>query len=91
MTKFVVEKNFCIIFQAFGTYFLDEIMNRNLGYLIHQHSIDHYIPNLVEEFYNSFTYEDIDHHTHIININKREEMKVVNLQLYRIWPESLLL
>ena len=80
MTKFVVEKNFFSIIQVFGTYFLDEIMNWNWGYLIHQGSSDDYIPSLVEEFYNSFTNIDIDHHTHRIHIYWRGEMKVVDLQ-----------
>ena len=55
MMKLVIEKNFFAIFQAFGTYFLEEIMNRNWGYLINEGSFEHYIPTLVEEFYNSFT------------------------------------
>jgi len=69
MTKFDIEKNFITIFQAFGKYFLEEIMNRKWGYLIHDGSTDHYIPSLVEKFYNSFTNFDIDNHDHRIRIN----------------------
>ena len=56
-------------------------MNRNCDYLIHEGSTDHYISNLVEEFYSSFTNNDIDDHAHSIYINWIGEMKVVDLQL----------
>jgi len=69
MTKFVAEKNFFTIFQTFGMYFLEEIMNRNWGYLIQKGSFDRYIPSLVEEFYDSFTNNDIDYHAQRIHIN----------------------
>ena len=81
MTKFVTKKNFFIIFQIFGTYFLEKITNRNWGYLIHEGSTDRYISNLVEEYYNNFTNNDIDNHAHMIHINWREERKVMDLQL----------
>ena len=81
MTKFVAKKNFFTIFQAFGTYFLEEIMNRNWGHLIYEGSTDHYIPSLVKEFYNTFTNKDIDNHAHRIHINWRGERKVMDLQL----------
>ena len=81
MTKFVAEKNFFIIFQAFYTYFFEEIMNRNLGCLIHKGSFKHYIPSLVKKIYNSFTNNDIDNHAYRIHINWRRETKVLNLQL----------
>jgi len=55
MMKFVAEKNFFIIFQDFDMYFLEEIMNRNRGYLIHEGNTNYYISSLVEEFCNSFT------------------------------------
>ena len=63
MTKFMPEKNFFTFFQAFSTYFLEEIMHKKI-YLIHQGTTDHYIPNLVEEFYNSFTIKDIGNHAY---------------------------
>ena len=71
MTKFVAEKNFFTIFQTFGMYFLEEIMNRNWGYLIHEGSFKRYIPSLLEEFYNSFTDNNIDSHADRIHINLR--------------------
>ena len=79
--NFVAEKIFFTIFQAFSTYSLEEIMNRNWGYLIHKGSFEHCIPSLVEEFYNNFTNNDIDDHAHRIYINCRGERKVFNLQL----------
>ena len=79
MTKFVAEKNFFTNFQAFNTYFLEKIMNRNWGYLIYEGSTDHYIPSPVEKFYNSFT--SLDNHVHRIHINWRRERMVVDLQL----------
>ena len=81
MTKFVAERNFFTIFQAFGMYFLEEILNRNWGYLIHEGSFDHYIPSLVAEFYDSFTNNDMDDHAHKIHINWRGERKCVTLQM----------
>ena len=81
MTKFVAEKNFFTFFQAFGTYFLDEILNKNWRNLIHQGSADYYISSLTEELYNIFTNNGIDNHAHMIHINWRWEEKIVDLQL----------
>jgi len=49
--------------------------------LIHESSFDHYIPSFVEEFYDSFTNNDIDDHAHGIHINWRREKKVVTFQM----------
>ena len=47
--------------------------------MIHEDSFEHYVPTLVEKFYNSFTNNDIDDHAHRIQINWREERKVLDL------------
>ena len=96
MTRFVAEKNFFKIFQAFSIYFLEKNMNRNWGYLIHEGSFEHYILSLVEKFYNSFTNRDVDNHAHRIHINWRGERKVfrftIVIELDRnpsySWPKS---
>ena len=70
-----------MIFQTFVTYFLDEIIARSYGYLLHEVNSDHYIPSLLEKLYNSFTLDNIDNNTHSIEVNWKEERKVVDLQL----------
>jgi len=54
---------------------------RNWECLIHGGSFYHYILIQVEEFYNSFTNDDINDHAHKIHMNCRGERKVVTLQM----------
>jgi len=49
--------------------------------LTHEGSFDHYIPILLEEFYDSFTINGIDDHTQRIPINWTGDRKVVTLQM----------
>ena len=50
-------------------------------YLFHEGDSNYYIPSLVEEFYNSFTLDNINNNTHSIEVNRRGERKFVNLKL----------
>ena len=61
-------------------YFLDQIRDRNWGYLLHANAFEFYIPPLVQEFYDGFSENNIDRNQRIIEVNWRGEMKILHLQ-----------
>jgi len=69
MAKIFAECNFFVIFEAFGMYFLEQIMTRGWDYLLHGNTFKFYIPSLVQDFYNGFNENNIDRDHGEIEVN----------------------
>ena len=79
MTKIFTERNFSLVFEAFGMHFLDQIRARNWDYLLHSNTYEFYIPNLVQEFYDEFSTNNVDRNHVVIEVSW-SEIKIVHLQ-----------
>jgi hypothetical protein len=55
----LAEKNYSNVFDLFPEFFYGEILMK-WEYILHKSGNDYYIENLVQDFYNSFSSEDID-------------------------------
>ena len=69
MPKIFAERNFFVIFEAFGMYFLEQIWARSWDYLLHGNTFEFYIPSLVQEFYDGFNENSIDLDHGLIEVN----------------------